>query len=102
MTWNSLLLEAPPTLGQPSVLIKTDLLQADLLQADVSPLTASSLLPAALPVHTENLVLAQQFDQDILGDMNGAFAHFVESGQVWALLIGFVLGYIFKSLTSYG
>ena len=51
---------------------------------------------------THGIVLAQQFDQDILGDLNGAFGNFVESGQLWAMLIGFVIGYIFKSLTSYG
>ncbi len=51
---------------------------------------------------THATILAQQFDQDILGDMNGAFSRFVESGQIWAMLIGFVIGYIFKGLTSYG
>lgn len=53
-------------------------------------------------VSTQSLVLAQQFDQDILGDINKAFGNFVDSGQIWAMLIGFVIGYVFKSLTSYG
>ncbi len=64
--------------------------------------TGSAYLPASQTVATENLILAQQFNQDILGDMQGAFGAFVESGQLWALLIGVVIGYIFKSLTSYG
>ncbi|NJN30544.1 MAG: hypothetical protein HC824_09020 [Synechococcales cyanobacterium RM1_1_8] len=51
---------------------------------------------------TQGLVLAQQFDQDILGDITTAFRGFVDSGQFWAMLIGFVIGYVFKGLTSYG
>ncbi len=45
--------------------------------------------------------LAQQFNQDILGDIQKAFNHFVQSGQVWALLIGIVIGYMFRALTAY-
>lgn len=62
----------------------------------------STALEALSQMATQATVLAQQFDQDILGDLNGAFGRFVESGQLWAMLIGFVIGYIFKSLTSYG
>lgn len=51
---------------------------------------------------TQSMILAQQFDQDILGDIGAAWGRFVDSGQIWAMLIGFVIGYIFKSLTSYG
>ena len=45
-------------------------------------------------------ILAQQFDQDILGDLQKAFGNFVDSGQVWALLIGVIVGYFFKSITT--
>jgi hypothetical protein len=45
---------------------------------------------------------AQNFKQfDVMADMQNAFQNFVESGQVWALLIGIFFGYLFKSLTSY-
>ena len=47
------------------------------------------------------MVLAQQFDQDILGDFGNAWNTFIESGQVWALLIGFVLGYVIRGITTY-
>ena len=48
------------------------------------------------------LVLAQTIeDPDVLGQMEDAFNNFVETGQVWALLIGLVLGYMFKSFTAY-
>ena len=34
--------------------------------------------------------------------MQNAWNNFVKTGQVWAMLIGMVIGYMFKSLTSYG
>lgn len=37
-------------------------------------------------------------DPDVVGQMQRAFQGFVESGQLWALIIGFVLGFGFKSL----
>jgi hypothetical protein len=49
------------------------------------------------------IVLAQTIkDPDILGSWQKSFDHFVQSGQVWALLIGIAIGYLFRSLTSYG
>jgi hypothetical protein len=47
------------------------------------------------------VILAQQFNQDILGDMQKGFNHFVQTGQVWALIIGVVLGYLLRSVTAY-
>ncbi|MGB3310628.1 MAG: hypothetical protein WBG32_10700 [Nodosilinea sp.] len=46
-------------------------------------------------------VLAQQFDQDILGDIVSIWNGFVESGQLWALLFGIVLGYFIRNLTAF-
>ncbi len=40
-------------------------------------------------------------DVDVIYQAQQAFKHFVETGQVWALLIGFALGYMFKSFTTY-
>lgn len=67
-----------------------------------SVFSGSVYLPVSQTVATDGIVVAQQFDQDIMADMGKSFGHFVESGQIWAMLIGFVLGYIFKSVTSYG
>ena len=39
---------------------------------------------------------------DLGANVQKSFNNFVKSGQVWALLIGIILGYIFRSLTSYG
>ena len=43
-----------------------------------------------------------QFDTDVFRPTREFFNHFVKSGQIWALLIGIVLGYLLRSLTSYG
>ena len=49
------------------------------------------------------LVFAQIIkDPDLIGNWQKAFDNFVQSGQVWALLIGLVLGYIIRGLTTYG
>lgn len=54
------------------------------------------------PVVTGTPIIAQQFDQDLIGDTGTMLKGFYESGQLWAMLIGIVLGYAFKSFTSYG
>lgn len=46
-------------------------------------------------------VLAQQFDQDILGDLMATWNNFVDSGQLWALLFGIVIGYFIRNLTAF-
>jgi hypothetical protein len=39
---------------------------------------------------------------DLAGDVQRAFNNFVKTGQVWAFLIGVILGYLFRTFTSYG
>ncbi len=56
-------------------------------------------LPASSALQTEAIV-AQVFRQDVLGDIRKGWNNFVESGQIWALLIGIVAGYMLKSITS--
>ncbi len=46
------------------------------------------------------MVIAQS-DGDVLSDIGGAFKGFYESGQIWALLIGLVLGYVVRGITTY-
>jgi hypothetical protein len=41
-------------------------------------------------------------DPDILGHMQRNWNNFVKSGQIWATLIGMIIGYLLKGLTSYG
>lgn len=48
------------------------------------------------------LVLAQQASNpDVLNRMQAAWNNFVQTGQLWALLIGLVIGYVFRSFTSF-
>ena len=50
----------------------------------------------------ETTIFAQTIeDADILGNMEDAWYNFIDSGQVWALLVGLFIGYSFKALTSY-
>jgi hypothetical protein len=41
-------------------------------------------------------------DPDILGQMQRSWNNFVKSGQIWATLIGIIIGYLLKGLSSYG
>ncbi|MBN3891888.1 MAG: hypothetical protein HWQ43_22925 [Nostoc sp. JL31] len=41
-------------------------------------------------------------DPNVMGQMQKAWSHFIQTGQVWALLIGLVIGYMIRNLTSYG
>ncbi len=47
-------------------------------------------------------VIGQYFDQDFVGTTGKMLHGFYASGQLWALLIGVVIGYGFKSFSSYG
>ncbi len=41
------------------------------------------------------------FDEDkVFDDIRGGFDNFIQSGQVWALLIGIVVGYGIRSITK--
>lgn len=43
------------------------------------------------------IVLAQQVsDPDIMGQIKNSWDNFVETGQIWALIIGMVVGYLFR------
>jgi hypothetical protein len=47
------------------------------------------------------LFIAQAQSTDLFGNVQQAWNNFVQTGQVWALIIGFVLGYLFRSITAY-
>jgi hypothetical protein len=47
--------------------------------------------------------LAQQFKEpDFAGDIGKAWNTFVKTGQVWAFLVGLIMGYIARTFTSFG
>ena len=41
-------------------------------------------------------------ETDLGGDISKSWQHFVKTGQVWAFLIGAIVGYMAKAFTSYG
>ncbi|WP_210437092.1 hypothetical protein [Oxynema aestuarii] len=46
-------------------------------------------------------VLAQQVnDPDILGRIQRTWMTFVKTGQIWAFIIGAILGYVFRGITG--
>lgn len=42
-----------------------------------------------------------QFEDNLGSSFQDAWNNFIQSGQVWALIIGFIVGYVFRSITSY-
>ena len=69
-------------------------------------LSNDQLLQVIINIHHNYLlpsptIVAQMIeDPDIIGQMQDAWYNFIDSGQVWALLIGTFFGYIFKGFTG--
>jgi hypothetical protein len=64
--------------------------------------------PAPLMLHlfhssigAGSLWIAEVFKDNLFSNMGQAWDNFIKTGQVWALMIGFFVGYIFRSITSY-
>ena len=53
-------------------------------------------------IANDALVLAQSTDADLVKEVQEAFKNFVETGQVWAMLIGLIVGYFVRGFTFYG
>lgn len=56
-------------------------------------------------IHIPMDILAQarsggQFNQDVLGDIGKGWNSFVQSGQLIAVIIGLVLGYLLRTVTG--
>jgi hypothetical protein len=49
----------------------------------------------------DGLYFAATYKDDLMTNIQGSWNNFVQSGQFWALMIGAVVGYIFRSVTSY-
>lgn len=69
-------------------------------------LFGDQLLQIMIEIHHNYLLpgsslVAQSIeDPDILGQIQDAWYNFIDSGQVWALLIGMFFGYTFKGFTG--
>ncbi|MEH1842163.1 MAG: hypothetical protein V7L20_26385 [Nostoc sp.] len=55
-----------------------------------------------LPANLTALLAQTITDPDLIGQFEKSWRHFIQTGQVWALLIGLVIGYMIRNLTSYG
>ncbi len=86
-----------------------DLAQHFLVNADLSVLHTSAIDFASIfhfnivDIHTHidmDLLAQQQFNQDVMGDFGKGWNNFVKSGQIWALIIGAIVGYMFRSITN--
>lgn len=64
-------------------------------------LTASSEVEVISLQGNSTAVLAQFDDVDVLADIVNLWNTFIESGQVWALIIGLIIGYFLRGLTTY-
>ncbi|WP_149976957.1 hypothetical protein [Microcystis aeruginosa] len=50
---------------------------------------------------TNVLMTISEQDVDIIENFQKSFSNFLNSGQAWALLIGLIVGYIFRGFSSY-
>ncbi len=94
----------PPAIGASQPLSVHNLLRPIVLEPSPPMIGAWFNLTESegtLVALTPTPVVAKQFNQDILGDISHAWKHFIDSGQVWALVIGIVMGYMIRNLTAY-
>lgn len=78
---------------------KTPLFSLELMNLSVKPI--NDFLVVKPSEETETLIVQRIEDIDIIGDMRDAWDNFIDSGQVWALLIGLLVGYMFRGMTSF-
>jgi hypothetical protein len=52
--------------------------------------------------HLDGSHLVAQFNTDVFAGTRAFADNFMKSGQMWALIIGFVVGFLVKGMTSYG
>lgn len=72
-------------------------IQELITQLPISAHSGEVLSPLMGESFRQAIVLAQQVsDPDIMGRIKNAWDNFVETGQIWALIIGMVLGYLFR------
>ncbi|AFY60931.1 hypothetical protein [Synechococcus sp. PCC 6312] len=69
----------------------------------VAPTSPSPYLPLAakIELHHQQIIVAQQFKDTLGSDFAKSWNNFVDSGQVWALMIGLALGWIAGKLLNF-
>ena len=80
------------------------------MKIDAYPLLTSDLAMSALPESAvlgqsgtvvTTPIIAQQFEDTFFDRAGDIIGDFVESGQLWAVLRGVVLGYVIRGITAY-
>ena len=76
------------------------------MQIDTYTSPLGDFTPSVVPMMEPSVavttpIIAQQFEDNLFERTGDILNGFVESGQVWALLIGVVLGYALRGLTTY-
>lgn len=71
-----------------------------LFQSNLDLLNQSHIQKFVFQAHQHSLWIAQ-FEDNLGSSFQSAWDNFIQSGQVWALIIGFIVGYVFRSITSY-
>lgn len=69
----------------------------------VTSTSPSPYLPlvAKIELQQQQIIIAQQFKDTLGSDFSKSWNNFVESGQIWALIIGLALGWIAGKLLSF-
>jgi len=58
-------------------------------------------LAAKIELHQHQIIVAQKFKDTLGSDFAKSWNNFVDSGQVWALMIGLALGWIAGKLLNF-
>lgn len=69
----------------------------------IAPTSTSPYLPLAakIELQQQQIIIAQQFKDTLGSDFAKSWNNFVESGQIWALIIGLALGWIAGKLLNF-
>ncbi|MBT9315210.1 hypothetical protein [Leptothoe spongobia] len=70
-----------------------------LFPGDLTP-SATQILGQPTALVTQP-VIAQKFEENFFDRSGEILGDFVDSGQLWALLIGVVIGYVIRGITTY-
>lgn len=64
-------------------------------QTEFKPELTATLFHRPMP---QTIIAQQVSDPDVMGQMGEYLTNFYETGQLWALLIGMVLGFVFRGI----
>lgn len=80
---------------------------ANLLEPGINGLLSSLTINDSMQIllwkaMVNGSILAQKVDVDLWRDVQTAWYNFVQSGQIWALILGFIIGYFIRGMYTIG